>query len=228
MYAFYSRKEIEENRKSYKMMYDTSHHLVKIDHLVDWIFVAQKLSAYYPSQIGRPSKDPVVLVKILMIQYLEGFRSVRFTCKQVQQNATYRWFLGIFTDEKVPDHSTISKFLSQRLKYEAFWEELFHHCLLSIDRDGLITNETWAADETELKANANKLIRVTVTEEKTVEEKAEDLAMINAHRIRHGKKPLPLGLKSFRTAKSILSGIEEMHIIKKDNLLYGTSLSKIK
>lgn len=125
MYTCYSRKEIEENRKSYKMMCDPSHDLVKIDALMDWHFVVQKLSAYYPSQLGRPSKDPVVLVKILMIQYLEGFQSVRFTRKQVRQNATYHWFLGTPADEKVPDHSTISKFLSQRLKNEVFWEAFF-------------------------------------------------------------------------------------------------------
>ena len=62
--------------------------------------------------LGRRTKDPIVLVKILLIQYLEGFRSVHFTCKQVKQNATYRWFLGISPQEKIPDHSTISKFLS--------------------------------------------------------------------------------------------------------------------
>ncbi|MCM3655627.1 transposase, partial [Metabacillus litoralis] len=73
------------------------------------------LEAFYPHRIGRPTKDPIMLVKILLIQYLEGFRSVRFTCNQVKQNATYRWFLGISSQEKIPDHSTISKFLSQRL-----------------------------------------------------------------------------------------------------------------
>ncbi|OLN21138.1 hypothetical protein BTO30_16505, partial [Domibacillus antri] len=149
-----------------------------------------KLAAYYPHQIGRPSKDPVVLVKILMIQYLEGFRPVRFTCSQVKQNATYRWFLGIPLEEKVPDHSTISKFLSQRLKNEVFWEGVFHHCLRLIRSEGFIANETWVADETELKANANKRVREAVAEEKVTEEKEDDLAMINDCRVRHGLKPL--------------------------------------
>ena len=197
MYTFYSRKEIEENRKNYKMMVDASHHLLKMDAVMDWDFVSRKLAAYYPSTVGRPSKDPLVLVKILLIQYLEGFRSVRFTCKQVQQNATYRWFLGISTEEKVPDHSTISKFLSQRLKNEMFWEEVFHHCLCLIHREGFIANETWVADETELKANANKRVRESVTEEKVIEEKEEDLERINTFRERHGLKPLmPKGPKT--------------------------------
>ena len=208
MYAFYSRKEIETNRKSYEMMYDASHHIVKIDAVMDWDFVSRKLAAYYPSQIGRPSKDPIILVKILLIQYLEGFRSVRFTCKQVQQNATYRWFVGISTEDKVPDHSTISKFLSQRLKNEVFWEELFHHCLLLIYREGFIANETWAADETELKANANKRIRDCVAEKKVTEEKEEDLAIINECRVRHGKNPLPAKGPKIESKKTAISPVD--------------------
>lgn len=208
MYTFYSKKEIEANRKSYEMMYDASHHLVKIDETMDWNVASRKLSSYYLSQIGRPSKDPMVLVKILMIQYLEGFRSVRFTCKQVQQNATYRWFLGVSTEEKIPDHSTISKFLSQRLKNEVFWEELFHHCLLLIAQEGYIANETWAADETELKANANKRVRNYVVEEKVIEEKKEDLAIINERRARHGKKPLPAKEPKIENKKTALSPVD--------------------
>jgi transposase len=191
MYVTYSRQEIEVNRKSYEMMYDASHHLVKLDPVMDWDFVSKQLEVFYPHCIGRPTKDPIVLVKILLIQYLEGFRSVRFTCNQVKQNATYRWFLGISPQEKIPDHSTISKFLSQRLQNAAFWEELFHHCLRLIHKEGFIANETWVADETELKANANKRVREIKIEEKIIEEKEEDLTLINERRARHGKKPLP-------------------------------------
>ncbi|MFP3126203.1 transposase [Ectobacillus funiculus] len=54
-------------------------------------------------------------MEILLIQYIEGFRSVRFTCKQVQQNITYRWFLGISPHDRVPCHSIISKLLHRRI-----------------------------------------------------------------------------------------------------------------
>ncbi|MBZ5752190.1 IS1182 family transposase [Metabacillus rhizolycopersici] len=192
MYFTYSNVTIEENRKFYEMMYDASHHLVKIDCVMDWGFVKKQLEAFYPHRIGRPTKDPIMLVKILLIQYLEGFRSVRFTCNQVKQNATYRWFLGIAPQEKIPDHSTISKFLSQRLQGTAFWEELFHHCLHLIHDEGFIANETWVADETELKANANKRVRETKIEQKKIEENEENLAEINERRARHGKKPLQM------------------------------------
>lgn len=191
MYFMYSKQEIEQNQSFYEKMYDASHHLVKIDQIMDWTFVSKKLEAFYPHEVGRPTRDPIILVKILMIQYLEGFRSVRFTCKQVQQNATYRWFLGISAQETIPNHSTISKFLSQRINDVIFWEELFQHILQFIHKEGFIANETWVADETELKANANKRVRETLIEQKVVVEQKEDLTLINEHRIRHGKKPLP-------------------------------------
>lgn len=103
-------QQVEQNRKFYLKMYDSSHQLVQIDQTMNWYQLFENLKVYYPKLFGRPSVDLIVIVKILMIQSLEGFRSVRFTCKQVQQNATYRWFLGISPFYKVPDHSTISKF----------------------------------------------------------------------------------------------------------------------
>ncbi|MGE7111383.1 IS1182 family transposase, partial [Lysinibacillus sp. NPDC047702] len=72
MYVTYSRREIEENRKFYEMMYDPSHQLVKMDQVMDWNFVSKQLEVFYPYSIGRPTKDPIMLVKILLIQYLEG------------------------------------------------------------------------------------------------------------------------------------------------------------
>jgi len=79
-----------------------------------------------------------MLMKILLIQYLKGFRSVRFTCKQVKQHAMYRWFLGISPTEKIPDHSTISKFLSQRLQGAAFWRSFFNIVFFSFTMKDLL------------------------------------------------------------------------------------------
>jgi transposase len=117
----YSPREVEQNRKFYRHMYDSSHQLVRIDRVVNWYDIYEKLKKYYPEQTGRPSVDPILLVKILMIQSLEGFRSVRFPCIQIKPNATYRWFLGIPPFKKLPDHSTISRFLWERLGGPKFW-----------------------------------------------------------------------------------------------------------
>ncbi|MDH2882640.1 transposase, partial [Bacillus cytotoxicus] len=110
---FYNQKnlEITQNRKFYEAMYDQDHHLVRIEKEISWNIVYKLVKPFYQSPVGRPSVDPLIIVKILLIQYVEGFRPVRFTCKQVKQNATYRWFLGIFPHANIPCHSTISKFL---------------------------------------------------------------------------------------------------------------------
>jgi hypothetical protein len=92
MFFSYTRQEVEQNRGFYLHMYDPTHQLVQIDQVMNWYQLHEKLKPYYPKEIGRPTVDPIVLVKILMIQTLEGFRSFRFTCKQVQQNATYAGF----------------------------------------------------------------------------------------------------------------------------------------
>ncbi|WP_035098760.1 transposase, partial [Anoxybacteroides tepidamans] len=88
MYSYRSNLEIQENRRAYESMVDSNHVLVQIDRFMDWNHVYRLLQPFYSMNTGRPSIDPLILVKILMIQYLEGFRSVRFTCKQIQQHMT--------------------------------------------------------------------------------------------------------------------------------------------
>ena len=190
MFFSYTYQEVKQNRTFYLQMSDPSHQLVQIDQTVDWHQLYDQLKRYYPKKIGRPSIDPIILVKIFMIQGLEGFRSVRFTCKQVQQNATYRWFLGITSFQKVPNHSTISKFLNKRLKGPTFWRNLFQSHLQAIYQEGFLSHEIWVADETELKANANKRKREVFYTETVVEEDEEYLELINDLRNRYGKKSL--------------------------------------
>ncbi|MFB7142753.1 transposase [Gottfriedia sp. NPDC056225] len=100
MYYYKENLDIAKNRKLYENMIDMEHHIVKIDKEINWNYLYKLIEPYYRSTVGRPSIDPLILVKILLIQYIEGFRPVRFTCKQVKQNATYRWFLGFHLIEK--------------------------------------------------------------------------------------------------------------------------------
>lgn len=190
MFFSFTPQEVAQNRVFYLKMYDHSHPLVQIDQVMNWHHVYDELKVYYPKRMGRPTCDPIVLVKILIIQSLEGFRSVRFTCKQIQQNATYRWFLGISPFMKVPDHSTISRFLWERLGGPGFWRKLFNNHLSMINQEGFLSHETWVADETELKANANKRIREVDFVETVIEEDKENLQLINQFRNKYGKKPL--------------------------------------
>ena len=210
MFFTTSRQAIEKNREAYLAMYDKSHLLVQLDQLIDWQSILKKLMRYYSNtNTGRPSKDPIILVKILLIQSLEGFRSVRLTCKQVQSNATYRWFLGIHLFEKVPHHSTISRFLWERLKGPPFWLALFNEQVRAIHQEGFIANKTWAADETELKANANKRFRQRLLVKKRVEENENDLKRINQFREKQGKKPLKSALSKVIFHPTNFSPVDE-------------------
>lgn len=190
MYYYQQNLDITKNREFYEEMYDKAHDLVKIEQNVNWNIVYKLVEPYYQSSVGRPSVDPLIIIKILLIQYLEGFRSVRFTCKQVRQNTTYRWFLGISPTDKVPCHSTISKFLHARLGDNTIWNAFFHHTVGLIHQDGFLANETWIADETELKANANKRKRDTWIKEVSIEEDTRTLEKVNEKREKQGKRPL--------------------------------------
>jgi len=86
MYYYQKNLGIAKNRKMYENMIDIEHHIVIIDKEINWNYLYQLIEPYYRSTVGRPSIDPLILVKILLIQYIEGFLSVRFTCKQVKQN----------------------------------------------------------------------------------------------------------------------------------------------
>ncbi|WP_242161705.1 IS1182 family transposase [Bacillus cereus group sp. BfR-BA-01522] len=204
---FYNQKnlEITQNRKFYEAMYDQNHHLVRIEKEMNWNIVYTLVKPFYQSPVGRPSVDPLIIVKILLIQYVEGFRSVRFTCKQVKQNATYRWFLGIFPHANIPCHSTISKFLTHRIQGSSIWEDLFDHILHQIQKDGFLSRDIWIADETELKANANKRKREVWIQEVEVKEDFYTLEKVNKRRIEKGKKPFlprPTKIETKRILKS--------------------------
>lgn len=103
---------------------------------------------------------------------------------------------------------------------------MFHHCLLLIHSEGFTANETWVADETELKANANKRVRESVTEKKVIEEKEEDLKRINDVRERHGLKPLkPKELKTaMRPCRSSMTSGEGLPILSTEWSTLSTRL----
>ena len=81
------------------------HFLRRMDSLMDFSFIYQRVESLY-SHRGRPSIDPVVVVKMLLLGYLYGIDSERRLEQEVRVNIAYRWFLGIDLDEPVPDHST--------------------------------------------------------------------------------------------------------------------------
>ena len=91
-------------------------HLLRlIDQAIDWSFIYDLVIDKYSADNGRPSMDPVMLIKIPFIQYLYGIRSMRQTVKEIEVNVAYRWFLGLEMMDKVPNFSTFGKNYTQMI-----------------------------------------------------------------------------------------------------------------
>ena len=89
-------------------------HPVRIyDKAIDWSFIYPMVENLY-STAGRPSIDPIVLFKMVFLNYIDGIHSLRKTCERCKTDVAYRWFLRINFDEKVPDHSTYSQNLKRK------------------------------------------------------------------------------------------------------------------
>lgn len=85
-------------------------HLLRIiDKAINWNFIYDLVQDKYSHETGRPSLDPVMLIKIPLIQYLYGIKSMRQTVKDIEVNVAYRWFLGLEMYDDVPHFSTFGK-----------------------------------------------------------------------------------------------------------------------
>ena len=107
-------------------------HLLRlIDRAIDWSFIYDLVEEKYCSDNGRPSIDPVVLIKIPFIQYLYGIKSMRQTIKDIEVNVAYRWFLGLEMYDPVPHFSTFGKANNKKMRKRIAQEEaLFYEELL--------------------------------------------------------------------------------------------------
>lgn len=97
-------------------MVPQNHLLRIIDKAIDWSFIYELVEEKYSQDNGRPSMDPVMLIKIPFIQYLYGIKSMRQTVKEIEVNVAYRWFLGLDMLDKVPHFSTFGKTIRDALK----------------------------------------------------------------------------------------------------------------
>ena len=100
------------------------HLLRSIDRFVDLTEVRQRLAPLY-SSIGRPSVDPELIIRMLLIGYCFGIRSERRLCEEVHLNLAYRWFCRLGLEGAVPDHSTFSKNRHGRFRVSDLLRELF-------------------------------------------------------------------------------------------------------
>lgn len=132
-------------------------HLVRqIEKVIDFEFIREIVKEYYSEDKGRPSIDPVVLFKIVFIQFLFGIRSMRQTIKEIDVNVAYRWFLGYGFTDPIPHFSTFGKNYVRRFKDTDVFEQIFKQILMMLIKGGFIKEETFFVDSTHIKAYANK------------------------------------------------------------------------
>lgn len=166
------------------------HEVRKLEECIDWQFIYPLVEDLYSSS-GRPSIDPVVLFKMLFINFIFGINSMRKTCREIQVNIAYRWFLGLAIDDPVPNYSTWSQNYIRRYESSDVFEKIFDHILGQAIDFGYVDMKTVFGDSTHQKANANKN-KYKDKEVQIVKKVYEDalLEEINEDRKKHGKKPI--------------------------------------
>jgi len=130
------------------------HLLRQIDQVLDLNNLRQHLSTYY-SHTGRPSVDPELMIRILIIGYCYGIRSERRLCEEVQLNLAYRWFCRLGLEDDVPDHSTFSKNRHGRFRDSDTLRFLFEDIVRRCIEKGLVGGEGFAVDASTIRADVN-------------------------------------------------------------------------
>jgi len=131
------------------------HLLRRIDRFLDLESVRTALKPFY-SSIGRPSVDPELMMRMLIVGYCMGLRSERRLCEEVHLNLAYRWFCRLGLDGKVPDHSTFSRNRHGRFRQSDILRHLFETVVERCLVEGLVGGEGFAVDASLIAADANK------------------------------------------------------------------------
>lgn len=189
-------KDADKKREQVMMfcmddMVPQGHMLRLIDKAINWNFIYDLVEEKYCTDNGRPSMDPVMLIKIPLLQYLYGIRSMRQTMKEIEVNVAYRWFLGLDMLDPVPHFSTFGKNYTRRFKDTDLFEQIFSRILEECMKYHLIDTSTIFIDSTHVKACANsKKMRKRVAKEQALWFEEELKQEIRRDRAAHGKKPL--------------------------------------
>src|SRR5678815_3324142 len=132
-----------------------THLLRAIDRFFDLGELRHHLAAFY-SHTGRPSIDPELMIRMLIVGYCFGIRSERRLCEEVRLNLAYRWFCRLDLDDPIPDHSTFSKNRHGRFRQSDAFRHVFEGVLRRCMREGLVAGEGFAIDASVVKADVNR------------------------------------------------------------------------
>lgn len=189
-------KETDNYREQIQMfcsddLVPENHILRKIDKAINFDFIYDLVEDKYSQITGRPSIDPVMLIKIPMVQYLFGIKSMRQTIKEIEVNVAYKWFLGLGLTQPVPHFSTFGKNYSRRFKDTDLFEQIFTRVLEMCYHYKFVDTSVAFVDATHIKAAANKRKAIKHHVKKEVMYYEDALQKeIKTDRENHGKKPL--------------------------------------
>lgn len=190
-------KEWSENKRKEAMIVDIdmlvpkNHLLRKVENVMDYDWIYERVAPYYTTTgKGRPSVDPVVLVKMVLIQHLYGIPSLRQTYREIEVNVAYRWFLGYNLLTPIPHFATVSYAFCKRFPQELS-VEIFDHILNKAINNRMVDPSIVFIDGTHIKASANKKKFQKEQVRKAARVYDEQLrAEVNAEREKLGKKPI--------------------------------------
>ena len=135
-------------------------HLVRqIDAVLDLSWIYKDLAPYY-SHTGRPSIDPVLMMRMLIVGYVFAIRSERQLCSEVQVNLAYRWFCRLGIEDKIPDHSVFCRARNERFRESDALRRVFEGVVGTCIAAGLVGGEAFSIDASLIKADVDKKKRV--------------------------------------------------------------------
>jgi transposase len=134
-----------------------SHLLRRINVLVTAVLadMHEQLKPYY-SEIGRPSVDPELMIRMLIVGYCYGLRSERKLCEEVTLHLAYRWFCRLDLDDTVPHHSTFSENRLNRFRESDILRHIFERVVMEAMAMGLVKGDGFAVDASVIEANASR------------------------------------------------------------------------
>lgn len=139
-------------------------HLVRKLHAVlDLSWVSRELAPYY-SHTGRPSIDPELMIRMLIVGYVFAIRSERQLCSEVQVNLAYRWFCGLGLEDAIPDHSAFSRARHERFREADVLRRLFESVVGTCIERSLVKGVSFSLDASHVQADVNQTRRVPGTE----------------------------------------------------------------
>ena len=137
----------------------SDHLLRRIDRFVD-LADMRAFSRPSTARPGRPSIDPELMIRMLIVGYCLGIRSERRLCEEVHLNLAYRWFCRLDLTDPVPDHSTFSKNRHGRFRDSDLFRHLFEAVLARCIAEGLVGGDSFGADASLIKADASRYTKV--------------------------------------------------------------------